>query len=131
MGVPEDVKRMADEVASGLIESMRPEIIALVTMELISRVPEVAMPTLDVIPADEDDDDSYELFECPHCLKELDYDDIEMVDIDVRSVASDEADENRLLFDTDATMNHEDFHLKCGKCGLFVGKPNGWSIDWR
>lgn len=129
MGVPDEVKRMATEVVGGLIDSMRPEIIALVTIELIDRVRNVDMPPLDHLQGG-DDDDPTDMFECPHCLQELEHNEVIMVDIDVRSVEVYEVDGETLQFDTDSASNYEDFHLKCGNCGLFVGKPSGWDIDW-
>jgi hypothetical protein len=137
MAEPAKVKEGASALASELVEALSPNIVAQLAMELIQRVPELPMPPLEAAFNTDDDGDEAELafLECPHCFTELTYDGVIMVDIDVRDtsahdVAEDGDGEGTLYFDTDSGMDHRDFHLKCSSCGLFVGKPPGWDVEW-
>lgn len=138
MADSKEVNRLAKEVVAALTESCSIEVLWRVWRTLPDGVDffnnEKLMPLEVVLTGDDDDDDDdreLDGFECPHCFTVLPYDEVKLVDMDVRVIdAHNVSYENSELWYSYDDDNFDDVARLCGSCGLPIALPPGWTSEW-
>lgn len=135
MADPNEVNRAADDVLEALKANVSQEVLYRVWRNLPDAIGNQTtdLMQLEVVyntDDEEDEDREVDGFECPHCLKTIAYDVVEMVDMDIREIGSHSVEEETLYFDADVDSNYEDVTLTCGLCHLPVALPKGWVQEW-